>query len=68
MPSVRFHDLRHTNATYLYNSGIDLRVIQDRLGHSNIQTTSDIYTHSSINTQIRSNELLEKFGQIKKTN
>lgn len=42
---VRFHDLRHTNATIMYKSGIKTKVMQERLGHSNISTTLDIYTH-----------------------
>jgi integrase len=41
----RFHDLRHTCATYLLMSGVDMKVIQQILGHSTITTTSDIYAH-----------------------
>lgn len=45
LPKVRFHDLRHIHATILYQNGIKAKVIQERLGHSNISTTLDIYTH-----------------------
>ena len=43
--NIRWHDLRHTNATYLIESGVNLKVIQDRLGHSLMQTTADTYSH-----------------------
>ena len=38
------HTLRHTCATLLYRSGIDIRTIQEILGHVQIDTT-EIYTH-----------------------
>lgn len=42
---VRFHDLRHTCATFLYQMGIPMKDIQNWLGHSSISTTMNIYTH-----------------------
>lgn len=39
------HILRHTFATRCFESGIDAKVVQSYLGHSNIQTTLNIYTH-----------------------
>jgi len=42
---IRFHDLRHTSATLLLNSGVHAKVISARLGHANITTTLNIYAH-----------------------
>lgn len=42
---IRFHDIRHTNATTLISEGVDMKTIQSRLGHSDISTTMNIYTH-----------------------
>ena len=44
-PRVRFHDLRHTHATQLLASGVHPKVVQERLGHSTIAVTMDIYSH-----------------------
>jgi integrase len=42
---IRFHDLRHTNATLQLEAGIHPKVVQERLGHSDIGVTLDIYSH-----------------------
>ena len=42
---VRFHDLRHTHATVLAKQGVHPKVVQERLGHSKISTTMDLYSH-----------------------
>ena len=43
---LRLHDLRHTSATFLISKGIPIATVSKRLGHSNIYTTLNIYTHS----------------------
>ncbi len=42
---IRFHDIRHTNATTLLAAGVDIKTVQTRLGHSDVSTTMNIYTH-----------------------
>ncbi|PIC71150.1 site-specific integrase [Sporosarcina sp. P16b] len=42
---IRFHDLRHTAATLLINQGVHAKIISERLGHSNISITMDVYGH-----------------------
>ena len=43
--NIRWHDLRHTNATLLLEGGASMKTVQERLGHSLMQTTSDTYAH-----------------------
>lgn len=45
LPSIRFHDLRHTAATLLLGEGVHPKVVQERLGHSQISVTLDTYSH-----------------------
>lgn len=42
---IRLHDFRHTHASLLFDSGASMQDVKDRLGHSSIKTTMDIYTH-----------------------
>jgi integrase len=42
---IRFHDARHTHASLLLKQGTPLKVISERLGHSSIAITADIYSH-----------------------
>jgi integrase len=42
---VRFHDLRHSAATILLMAGIHPKVVQERMGHSTIAMTLDVYSH-----------------------
>lgn len=44
--AIRLHDLRHTCATFLISNGIPIATVSKKLGHSNIYTTLNTYTHS----------------------
>lgn len=43
---IRFHDLRHSHVTLLINSKVPIKVISERVGHSNVNTTLNIYAHT----------------------
>ena len=45
LDDVRFHDLRHTHATVMLLQGVHPKVVQERLGHSKMSTTMDLYSH-----------------------
>jgi integrase len=45
--NITIHYLRHTYATDLYRMGVDLKTAQYLLGHADIQTTANIYTHAA---------------------
>ncbi|MBX3439489.1 MAG: site-specific integrase [Planctomycetaceae bacterium] len=45
VPTVRFHDLRHTSATLMLADGVHPKIVQERLGHSQISLTLDTYSH-----------------------
>ena len=45
MPRIRFHDLRHAHATHMLRSGVHFKVASERLGHSKIGITLDLYSH-----------------------
>lgn len=45
LPSIRFHDLRHSHATMLLEENVHPKIVSDRLGHKRIDETMDIYSH-----------------------
>lgn len=45
LPDIRFHDLLHTTATLLLRQGINAKIVSERLGHSKIGITMDLYSH-----------------------
>ena len=45
LPKIRLHDLRHSNATALIQAGVNPRVVQQRLGHSDVNITLNTNTH-----------------------
>lgn len=46
LPTIRLHDLRHTWATLALGAGVHPKVVSERLGHSTISITLDVYSHA----------------------
>ena len=61
LPRIRFHDLRHTHATLLLQQGVHPKIVSERLGHTSISMTLDIYSHVIPSMQ---KEAAEMFDQI----
>ena len=59
----QFHSLRHTYATRLFEAGVHPKTVQKLMGHSDITTTLNIYTHVDEDVKFRAvdtlNEVLE---------
>lgn len=63
LPHIRFHDLRHSCASLLISKGFTLKDIQEWLGHADIQTTANIYSHLDIKRKSNiSNSLSSTFS------
>lgn len=66
LPLIRFHDLRHSAASYLKYLRFDLKDIQTWLRHKDIQTTMNIYTHLDMTAKENiANNLNERFANFK---
>ena len=55
---VKFHDLRHTQASLMLYAGVDMKIIQQRLGHANFATTADMYAHLMTDSQAKASDKL----------
>ena len=64
MPHIRFHDLRHSAATILLSMGVNVKVVQEMLGHSRISMTLDTYSHVLPGMQ---EEAVEKISNLFQT-
>lgn len=58
---IRFHDLRHTHATWLLAAGQPVKVVSERLGHARVSITLDTYAHVLPDMQERA---VEAFGSV----
>ena len=61
LPSIRFHDLRHTFATHALTSGVDAKTLSGILGHTKASFTLDTYTHVTGDMHQRASEIVGGF-------
>jgi integrase len=61
LPRCRFHDLRHLCASIMLLQGVNVKVAQERLGHKDIATTMNIYSHVLPSS---AREAADKIGQL----
>jgi integrase len=66
LPRIKFHELRHTNATFLISQGIDVQTVAGRLGHSTSVTTQNIYSHYLQSKDKQVADLMEQTFSTKK--
>lgn len=60
-----FHSLHHKHATMLLENDANIKDVQERLGHKNIETTLQIYTHSTEKMQDKTATILEQLNILK---
>ena len=63
LPSIRFHDLRHTFATHALAGGVDAKTLSGILGHTKASFTLDTYAHVTGNMQRRAAKIVGSFIQ-----
>ncbi len=61
LPSIRFHDLRHTSISFLLGMGTPVNAVQHRAGHSKASVTTDVYGHS---LDVAQKEAAEKMEEL----
>ena len=64
---IRFHDLRHSCASLLVASKVPMKNIQEWLGHSNFNTTADVYSHLDYSSKYESANALSKALSFNRT-
>lgn len=54
---IKIHEFRHTHCSLLFDAGVTIKEVQERLGHKDVTITLNIYTHV---TQGRKNDAADK--------
>ena len=67
LPSIRFHDLRHSCASLLLANDVPMKQIQEWLGHSDISTTANIYSHLDYKSKLTSANVMDNVLTLPET-
>jgi integrase len=67
LPTVRFHDLRHSHATQLLAGGVHPKIASERLGHASVAITLDLYSHVTDTMQSDAALKLDSAMQVAKS-
>lgn len=59
LPDVRLHDIRHSHATYLVSSGLNIKAVSSRLGHASVGITLDLYAHAQREDDMRAADIID---------
>lgn len=62
LPSSSVHSLRHTYASLLIADGMPLVVVSRNLGHAQVSTTNDIYSHVISSAEAKAAQVMDKFS------
>ena len=61
---IRLHDFRHSNVTWLYDNGADAKYVQERMGHSSVETSLKIYSHITSQRKERNSVIIKEIEQV----
>ncbi|MGV3174875.1 tyrosine-type recombinase/integrase [Aerococcus suis] len=61
LPMMNIHGFRHTHCSLLFEAGVPIKDVMERLGHSDIQTTMNIYTHVTKESKNKSAQMFAKY-------
>jgi integrase len=61
LSSIPIHSLRHTHAVLALEAGVDMKTLQERLGHGSYQVTADVYSHVSKKMELKAIDKYEDY-------
>lgn len=61
LPELPIHSLRHTHAVLQLEAGVDMKTLQERLGHGSMSITSDVYSHVSKKMEVKAIDKYEEY-------
>lgn len=61
LPHITIHGFRHTHCSLLFEAGVEMHNVKERLGHSSIRTTMNIYTHVTKAERAKTADVFSEF-------